>query len=198
MTGRSDRRSPLALVLLVLLAEEPMHPYRMRELIKERHKDSVANVAQRNSVYQTVERLERVGLIRVRTVLRDEGRPERTVYELTPDGSRAMVTWLASMLSEPVNEFPEFPAALASVLILTPADVATCLTARIGALERDIAATTAEMAGVPRVFLLEDEYRLTVARAEADWLRTVVTDLRDGTLIWTHEWLRAIADPAGG
>jgi len=45
------RRSALALVLLVLLAEEPMHPYRMRELIKERGKDKVANVARPSTAW---------------------------------------------------------------------------------------------------------------------------------------------------
>lgn len=71
----------LALVLLSLLAEQPTHPYRMRELIKERGKDRIANVAQRNSVYQTIDRLLRAELIAVRETERDERRPERTVYE---------------------------------------------------------------------------------------------------------------------
>ena len=38
------RRSPLALVVLALLYEAPMHPYRMQQLIKERGKDEVVNV----------------------------------------------------------------------------------------------------------------------------------------------------------
>ncbi|SDC91602.1 PadR family transcriptional regulator [Actinokineospora iranica] len=195
MTSRSHRRSPLALVLLVLLAEEPMHPYRMRDLIRERGKDKVANVAQRNSVYQTVERLERVGLIRVQGVKRGEGRPDRTVYELTPEGSRTMVEWLTAMLSAPVNEFPEFPAALASMVILTPEDVAACLAARADALERELADIEADLASVPRVFLLEDEYRFVIGRAEVEWLRGVVADLRSGELGWTHEWLRTMLNP---
>ncbi|MDQ3579061.1 MAG: PadR family transcriptional regulator [Actinomycetota bacterium] len=192
MAGSSHRRSPLALVLLVLLAEEPMHPYRMRELIKERAKDSVANVAQRNSVYQTVERLERVGLIRVRHTARDEGRPERTVYELTDEGTHTMGEWLRSMLSAPVAEYPEFPAALASVAILTPPEVADCLEARAEAITRELAGPIVRL---PRVFLLEDEYRVVVARAELAWLRGVVADLRSGSLEWSREWLEQIARP---
>lgn len=34
-------RSPRALVVLALLAEAPMHPYRMRPLIKERGNDKI-------------------------------------------------------------------------------------------------------------------------------------------------------------
>ena len=189
------RRSALALVLLVLLAEEPMHPYRMRELIKERGKDKVANVAQRNSVYQTIDRLEREGLIRVRETLRSEGRPERTVYELTPTGTTTATTWLREMLSTPAAEYPDMPAALASMLILTPEDVATCLTTRRGLVEAEIAATEAEMAPLPRIFVLEDEYALALRRAEAEWLRSVVDDLRSGALWWDLSLVKGFAGP---
>ena len=75
MTDRPPRRSPLAMVVLGLLAEAPMHPYRMQQLIKERGKDTVVNVAQRNSVYQTIDRLLRAGLIAVRETSQDARGP---------------------------------------------------------------------------------------------------------------------------
>jgi DNA-binding PadR family transcriptional regulator len=78
------------MVVLALLEEGPMHVYRMHELIKTRGKDTVVNVAQRNSVYQTIARLVRNGLVRLRETSRDEGRPERAVYENTP---RANARW---------------------------------------------------------------------------------------------------------
>src|ERR1041384_6613889 len=88
----THRRSVLALVLLSLLAEEPMHPYRMHEVIKARGKDRIANVAQRNSVYQTIDRLLRAELITVLETARDVRRPERTVYEITDAGMDALRT----------------------------------------------------------------------------------------------------------
>ncbi|HEX2184697.1 MAG TPA: PadR family transcriptional regulator, partial [Chloroflexota bacterium] len=94
MTSRAERRSPLAMVVLALLAEAPMHAYRMQQLIKEREKDKVVNVAQRNSIYQTIDRLRRAGLIAVRETWREERRPERTVYEITPYGSETLEQWL--------------------------------------------------------------------------------------------------------
>ena len=60
-----------------------MHPYRMQQLIKERGKDEVINVRQRASLYQTIERLLRSGLIAIKEVEREEKWPERTIYELT-------------------------------------------------------------------------------------------------------------------
>ncbi len=190
MAAQQDRRSPLAVVLLTLLAEEPMHPYRMQQLMKERGKDRVANVAQRNSVYQTIERLQRIGLIRARETSRDERRPERTTYELTPEGERVVRDWLRTMLAEPATEFPQFPAALASLLILEPDEVRAQLEHRVERLTAKVAGTKAAIARIPRIFVLEEEYLLAVWRAELRWLRGIIESLRDGELSWTEAGLR--------
>src|SRR5438309_6989392 len=109
--GTSRPRSPLAMVLLASVAEAPMHPYRMQTLIKERGKDQIANVAQRNSVYQTIDALRRAGLIAMRETEREERRPERTIYEATEEGRRTLRSWSNTALSTPAREFLEFPAA---------------------------------------------------------------------------------------
>src|SRR6185503_3610058 len=134
MTPPSRPRSPLWLVVLSLACEEPMHPYRMQTLIKQRGKDHVANVAQRNSVYQTIDALASAGLIRVRETSRAERRPERTVYEATEEGRRALATWLRTVLSTPAREFPDFPAALSLLPGLSPDEARSELEKRITAL----------------------------------------------------------------
>src|SRR5215470_2447327 len=165
MQGRSSRyarrmtnprpRSPLWMVVLALACEEPMHPYRMQSLIKQR----VANVAQRNSVYQTIEALLRAGLIAVRETSRDENRPERTIYEATDEGRRTLHAWVRTVLSAPAREFPDFPAAL-SLLdpSLKPAELRGLLEARVAALEGRLAAHGGPYPPIPRLFLLEEEY----------------------------------------
>ncbi|MBB5116001.1 PadR family transcriptional regulator [Micromonospora echinospora] len=185
------RRSPLAMMVLALLVEEPMHAYRMQQLIREREKQDVVNVAQRNSIYQTIERLRRDELIRVAETRREEGRPERTVYALTPAGRRTLDGWLADALATPAREFPEFPAALSFLPILPPEEAARRLDQRAAAIEARLREREAALAGVrlPRLFLIEDEYQLTVLRAELDWVRGLVADLRSGTLTWSGEWL---------
>ena len=109
---KTFKRSPLALAILVLLHESPMHPYRMQRLIKERGKDEVINVTQRASLYQTIQRLGREGLISAQQTIRDDKRPERTVYEITARGRAVVVQWMREILSEPAMEYPEFPAAI--------------------------------------------------------------------------------------
>src|SRR5215472_5925395 len=121
--ARPFTSSPLALAILTLLHEAPMHPYRMQRLLKERGKNQVINVAQRASLYQTISQLLRAGLITFWETTRQEGFPDRTVYKLTDQGHHTAFQWLREMLSTPAQEFPEFPAAVSLVSLLTPEDV---------------------------------------------------------------------------
>ena len=174
-----------------------MHPYRMQQMIKQRGKDRIANVAARNSVYQTIDRLLRAELIAVRETSRDERRPERTVYELTDAGEAALRAWTSGMLSAPAREFPEFPAALASLMLLAPDDVAAQLGVREAALAAEVAqarAALAEFPELPRLFRLDDEYLLAVREAELAWVREVLAALRSGELTWSAEWIREVAE----
>jgi DNA-binding PadR family transcriptional regulator len=185
MTTAGARRSPLALALLALLAEDAMHPYRMQQVIKERGQDQLVNVAQRNSVYQTLDRLVRDGLARPAGTARDGARPERTTYQITADGRDTLRRWLTEMLPTPAREFPEFPVALAFLPALAPAVVRELLERRIAEQERRLAAIVAQAPpGLPRLFLIEDEYRAEMLRAEVAWLRALVADLAGGTLAW--------------
>jgi DNA-binding PadR family transcriptional regulator len=193
-------RSPLWIIVLALACEEPMHPYRMQTLIKQRGKDQVANVAQRNSVYQTIEALKRAGLIVVRETSRQERRPERTVYEATDVGRQTLQSWVRSGLATPAREFPEFPAVL-SVLygVRSSDDLCSLLEARVAGLESRLVELQKPAPGVPRLFLLESEYAVTLVKAEIRWLRGVITDARAGKLSFpTEEEMLRIGEQLGG
>src|SRR5262249_10004636 len=193
-------RSPLWIVVLSLVAEEPMHPYRIQVLIKQRGKDLIANVAQRNSVYQTIGALLRAGLIEVQETLRDERRPERVIYAATAEGLRSLRSWVRTALAAPAREFPLFPAALATLDPgLSPDGLGGLLEARVDALERRRAELESPVPGVPRIFLIESEYMAAIVRAEIGWLRRIVADLRSGRLAWPSEAeLRRLAPMSGG
>ena len=185
MADRVVKHSPLAIVLLALLLEESMHPYRMQQMIKERGQDQLVNVAQRNSVYQALDRLVRDGLARPARITRDGGRPERTTYEITADGRDELHRWVAGRLPAPAREFPEFPVALALLATLAPSQVRGLLAERVSAQESRLAAIEGQAPpGLPRLFLIEDEYRAALLRAEISWLRGLVDDLAEGRLTW--------------
>lgn len=178
-----------------------MHPYEMQRLIKQRGKDQVINVGQRATLYKTIDRLHRDGLISVRETTREAQRPERTVYQATTDGREVARAWLREMLSAPRKEFPEFPAAIAYLPLLDPGDALDQLEARRARL-RDELARCAELASasqtVPRLFLLEGEYLRAVAAAELEWVGALIDEMRADRISWTPEWLAQVAagDPS--
>lgn len=140
-----------------MLYEAPMHPYLMQRLIKERGKDLVINVAQRASLYQTIQRLTREGLISARQTLRDERRPERTVYEITNAGRTTLFAWMRQVLSAPAIEYPEFPAAVSFLALLPPEDVLKQFEFRAAAIRETLAGLDRGLGEaaqtVPRLFL---------------------------------------------
>lgn len=187
------RRSPLALAILGLLVEAPMHPYEMQRLIKQRGKDRVINVGQRASLYKTINRLRRDGLIAARESVREALRPERTVYEVTDAGRETVRAWMRDMLCAPRDEFPEFPAALSYLPLLAPDDALGLLEQRRSALSGMLAMLERELASaldtLPRLVLLEEEYRHALLAAELVWVSSLVEDLRSARLTWSAEWL---------
>jgi DNA-binding PadR family transcriptional regulator len=189
--------SPVALAVLCLLEAGPLHPYGLQRLIKLWGKDQVINVGQRATLYKTIQRLHKAGLVEVRQTERDQRFPERTVYELTGEGRRQAREWLTAMLAVPRNEFPDFPAALSFAMLLGPAGLLAVLERRAAPLRDSLERLDRELGGeydhLPRVTLLETEYQRAVVAAELAWVDGVVTDLRDGTLAWSREELADIA-----
>jgi DNA-binding PadR family transcriptional regulator len=170
-----------------------MHPYRMQRLIKDRGKDQVINVEQRASLYQTIGQLLRAGLITSWENTRQEGFPERTIYKLTDKGQETALTWLRGMLSTPAREFPEFPAAVSLLPLLTPEDSISQLEIRAGRLMEQKKRIDQELqsntAGISRLFLLESEYMKTMVDSELKWVRSLITDLRNEQLAWNQDWM---------
>jgi DNA-binding PadR family transcriptional regulator len=170
-----------------------MHPYRMQRLIKERGKDQVINVEQRASLYQMINQLLRAELITFSETERQEGFPERTVYKLTDLGRQTAVHWMREMLSTPAQEFPEFPAAVSLLPLLTPEDALHQLETREARLIGKKALVEEEIQTygehLPRLFLLESDYIRNMLEAELQWIRSIIADLRSGTLTWNHDWM---------
>jgi DNA-binding PadR family transcriptional regulator len=190
--------------VLSLLLERPMHPYEMRGLMLERGHDDVIKL-KGGSLYDTVERLQRLEFIEPVQTTREGRRPERTVYSITDSGREELKVWLRELLSEPAQEYPQFAAGLAFMAGLEgKEEVEQLLRRRAILLESRIAAADTvlrharEADAVPRLFLIEGEYGQAMRRAELDWLREVVRDLEAGRLwpdaeTWNRLWERTRA-----
>jgi DNA-binding PadR family transcriptional regulator len=196
MSSGMPRRSSLGLVVLWELISEPMHVYRMQKLIEVQGKHRVVNVRSPGSLYQTINRLERLGLVEVKETVRGDNHPDRTVYAVTDSGREVAQEWLREMLLETDGEYPEFIAAVSILFVLPQDEALELLGERAERLAAALAEAEEELAanpGLPRLFLLEEEYRRAVLQAELAWVRAVCADIRGGRLTWDDEWLREVA-----
>jgi DNA-binding PadR family transcriptional regulator len=205
-----NRANPLALAVLVCLAEQPRHPYEVATTLRQRQKHQSVRLNY-GSLYGVVESLERRGLIEAQETRRSGRLPERTVYRLTEAGRIEVHDWLTDLLSTPVKEYPAFQAALSFLPALPPEDVATLLAERAQYLEADLAqaAATRELAqkaGLPRLFWVEHEFDTVLREAELRYVRQLIADISSGALDGTGWWrdMHARADdepvppPIGG
>jgi DNA-binding PadR family transcriptional regulator len=183
-------RTPVAMSVLNLLAERPMHPYEMRVLMRQRRHDRAFQIRE-SSVYDTVARLADRGLIEPVEVSREGRRPERTVYAITEAGREELLDWLWELTSVPATEYPAFAAPLMFIYALGKDRAIAALSQRAARLEAEISssdafagAILAEVPDFPRIFGIEEEYAQSMRRAELAWVRATVAELRDGTLPW--------------
>jgi len=195
---KSPQRSALGLLVLWQLYQAPMHVYRMQKLFEAEGKDRIVNVRSRASLYQTIERLQRLGLVVVAETLHQEGYPDRTVYAITDAGREAAQTWLRDMLSETGGEYPEFIVALSMLFGLPVQEARAQLELRAERIAAQLADSRHALEAVPpelpRLFVLEEEYRVAMLETELTWLRGVIDDLSEGRITWSEESLRQAFD----
>jgi DNA-binding PadR family transcriptional regulator len=184
MAAESKRAfsNPLALAILVLLFERPMHPYEMATTLRERHKESSIRL-NFGALYAVIEQLRRENFIAVREVLKDGRRPVKTVYELRALGEAELIDWMRELVSSPVKEYPMFEAAISLLPVLPPEEVIELLEIRIGLLEKTIEEIDEEerkcrAMKLPRLFSLEGEYYRAITNAEYEFSTDLVDDLK--------------------
>jgi DNA-binding PadR family transcriptional regulator len=187
--------NPLALAVLALLSERPMHPYEMSTTLRERAKEESIKLNY-GSLYSVVESLRRHELIDVQETIREGKRPERTVYAITDLGRRELVDWMAELLSVPVKEFTQFEAALSLMPVIGPDDVRRLLETRLTRLDAEIAAMGGIMdemtkRGMPYLFAVESDYVRALRRAEREFVAGLVDKIASGELEGVDIWRQA-------
>jgi DNA-binding PadR family transcriptional regulator len=200
MPGASDV-SPLALSILELLDERPMHPYEMASTMRDRHHDLFIRL-NFGSLYHTVDQLERDALIIPVEREKDGRRPERTIYKLSKEGRDLLVQCVRELLAQPVREYPHFVAGLMFMHHLDAGEVAShleqrgeALDAHVTKLERVLAELHAR--GLTRLSIIEVEHKIAMLQAERSWVRKVAKEITEGKLEWVvgidsgHEKLRS-------
>jgi DNA-binding PadR family transcriptional regulator len=181
----------MALAVLSLLKPGyPMHPYQIANMLRRTGKERDMPIKV-GSLYTVVRNLQRHGFIETTGSRRAGRRPERTEYVITDAGRTELRDWLRELVAVPEAEYPRFQAALSVLSTLHPDEAAASLRARIDALEDDIAARQDALVhsqGTRRLFLIEAEYALEMRRAEAAWVRRLLTEITNGNFPDLAAW----------
>jgi DNA-binding PadR family transcriptional regulator len=191
MAKRRKVANLMALAVLSTLTQRPMHPYEMASFLRTRNKDSDMPIKW-GSLYTVVQNLEKHGFVEAAGNVRDGGRPERTIYRITDDGKAELTDWVRELLANPEREHPRFVAALSVIGALGPDETIELLRQRLQTLNQqiadDCAALENDLAQIPRLFLVENEFALHIREAEAAWTKEFLAQLTDGTFPDIDGW----------
>lgn len=182
-----DTLTPMAVMVLALLREGDMHPYEMVRLLRSRGGDRLLSITN-GTLYHTVARLEKSGLLAEIGTDREGNRPERTTYTLTDAGRDTVIAWVRRELPR-IDRETDFRLALAEAHNLERADVVALLRERRVALgdahetHRD-GLRAAREAAVPAQVLVEIEREEVLLCAELHWLDTFLARLDGDDLPW--------------
>ena len=180
--------SPLALSILTLLDERPMHPYEMASTMRDRHQDMFIRL-NFGTLYHTVDVLERDGWIVPIEREKEGRRPERTIYKLTDSGRDVLLRWLSQLLAKPMREYPHFVAGLMFMHHLGADQAANNLRERIASLDAHLTKlahilTELRARGLTRLSLIEVEHKIAMLEAERNWVRKLEQEITEGKLEW--------------
>ncbi|MGO9080956.1 MAG: PadR family transcriptional regulator [Streptosporangiaceae bacterium] len=193
-----NRSNPLALAVLICLAERPMHPYEIATMLRQRRKHESVRLNY-GSLYSVVVSLDKRGLIEAQETERAGRLPERTVYRVTEAGLIEVHDWLTELISTPVSDYPAFQAGLSFLPALPPDDVAMLLRERIARLQTELAQARAvrelmEKHRLPRLFWVEAEYGMVLREAELEYAQRLEHEITTGTLDGIGWWRQIHAD----
>ena len=194
--------NPLALAVLVLLYERPMHPYEMAATLRERRKEESIKLRY-GSLYTVIELLVKAGFITEKKTMRQGNRPERTVYAISKAGEAEMRGWMRELLSTPGKEYPRFEAGLSLLPALPPDEVTDVLETRMEFLKKDIEQIKAGLQQakdmqLPALFSIESEYRLAGLETELGFVGNLITRIRKDGCGFLKLWKQWHAERAPG
>ncbi|MDF2560855.1 MAG: transcriptional regulator [Microbacterium sp.] len=182
-----QKLTPMGVMILALLREGDMHPYEMVRLMRVRRDDRLLTITN-GTLYHTVGRLQRAGLIDEVGSDREGNRPERTTYSLTGTGRETLIAWLRRELSV-IDRPAEFRIALAEAHNLERGDVLQSLRSRRAALDEEHVAhrdglIDARRDGAPEQVLVEYERQEVLLEAELRWIDALIARLDAEDLPW--------------
>jgi DNA-binding PadR family transcriptional regulator len=180
---------PLALALLALVAERPMYPHQMRQVVLRTHLEDSVRLSN-TSIANAIRLLLKDELIVVSERSPTSSRPERTEYTITPAGRDALLVSLRRMIAEPAKEFPRFQTALALIPLLDRGEALALLRTRIDRLtaevdqDRQVYQRVLQKVATPAL-VIDFDHSVAMRQAEAEWAKRLLTAIETGEMEWS-------------
>lgn len=159
--------------------------------MRQRHDDRIVSITN-GTLYHTVARLEKQGLLTEVGVDRDGNRPERTTYALTDAGEAAIIDWVRRELPR-LGRTTEYRVALAEAHNLDRDETIALLRRRLAALDEELAVyrdglAKAREGSSLEQYLIEADREHAMLTADRSWLAALIERLAHPDFVWgTHE-----------
>ncbi|HEV7708983.1 MAG TPA: PadR family transcriptional regulator [Asanoa sp.] len=182
----------LGLAVLSYLSVGPKHPYELSKTLREHHDDRSIRF-NHGSLYMVIQQLAKAGFVAEHETTREGQRPERTVYAITDAGRAELRDWLRDLVAVPDHEYPHFVAALSLIAAIPPDEAVPLLqqrALRLGEQRAEIRTLVdgGLAGGVHPLFMVEEEYRITLLDAEIAFVERFIGQITDPETGWGPQW----------
>jgi DNA-binding PadR family transcriptional regulator len=182
----------IRLLILGLLMERDMHPYEIRQTIKQRNWSESFKLRD-GSLYYAVDQMREDGQIEAVEVVAIQGnnRPDKTIYRITTHGREAFLKLLDEQFKQ--TSYPQHPLFLAMPFVRhgDPAKIEELILEQLDVCETRIARMQAvlELKGdfLPRGSYLMIQGFMQFGETEKMWLMSLLAEARSGKLFEAHK-----------
>nr|WP_088829907.1 PadR family transcriptional regulator [Paenibacillus tyrfis] len=175
----------MKLVILGLLMEGDSHPYELRHKMKERAMLHYIKM-QEGSLYYAIDTLNKEGYIEALEIVKESGRPDRTVYRITDEGRQLFHRLLLEQFESRAPVFHPMYAALVFAFHGDAQQIHTIIMQKIEEQRRIVALLhdiyEEHIPTVPRSVLHMMKGRWEHAVTELRWLERLAADAAAGRL----------------
>ncbi len=165
--------------VLALLSEEPAHGFALARAIAPDGEVGQVWTMRRPLVYRALETLEQRELIRPAGTVPSRSGPQRTIFEPTPSGARAVTEWL----NQPVSHVRDARSLLMLKLLFLsrrqadPTPLLEAQRAQFASQAERLAASVGETEGFDRTLLI---WRLHTTTAAIQFTETMLSETGTG------------------
>lgn len=180
--------SKTALLILGVIADEPINPYAISKLISFKRKNLRGKIPD-STVYGIINMLNKKKLIKGKRI-KNNNNPDRTIYSITAKGQELLKKNLMSYLSTPEDTLSELPLSLFLIGILDKAEVLKALKDYQTHQNKEVVlmeemVESEKERGVPSSGLLAIEHILQVLKLNLDTVNKAIQQI-ESHADWSH------------